>query len=496
VFNSKVAEDVLLRGSVASGSFEPGQSDIDLIFIIKELGAKEELKYLKSFWRRFEILYKICPLFAEISIFNLKEFNSYIKAPKFCYYFAFKKGRFLLKSKNIRKVIELPFFGLQRIIIQEGFYYFRRLLPFIFEGRDVESLRATKKRSMHKFLMLTQPRLFYPHFIEDIESGSLEYNLIKRHDLEILKEIDYRIDDDAFMFKILIKRLEGILKATTEYFQKGRSLASLDYGKRNNYKTEMNLVIQERLMPTLTPLVHKIKSHVKTIILSPAIWENYNYKLIIVFNETALENNLHEILPYVKKFRMNIKNSSLGEYFDTNFLPLVCHEEICNSFLLFDNPLDFCALKRDSIVVYGSDFYSREFEIDDFLLQQSKEYILRAPLLIRRRFKSLEACRNKSFYVRSLIDFVAGILPASRLLMEKKILVFSAREAMETYNRVCDSPYKEFLKEFNDRYVKFSMFDFFKLNPDALLDKSFSYIKYELDKIFMSSKEQFERISV
>lgn len=63
IFYSREVEEVILRGSVASGDFRPGESDIDLFFIIKELEPRQELRYLKRFWRRFEILYKICPLF-------------------------------------------------------------------------------------------------------------------------------------------------------------------------------------------------------------------------------------------------------------------------------------------------------------------------------------------------------------------------------------------------------------------------------------------------
>lgn len=58
-------ESIYLRGSMASGRFVPGMSDVDLQFVIAELSPAEEYEFQYRFWNRFRRLRRLLPIFGD-----------------------------------------------------------------------------------------------------------------------------------------------------------------------------------------------------------------------------------------------------------------------------------------------------------------------------------------------------------------------------------------------------------------------------------------------
>ncbi|MDP8297409.1 MAG: nucleotidyltransferase domain-containing protein [Candidatus Orphnella occulta] len=493
LFKPDKIEGVLLRGSVASGSFRPGNSDIDLIFILKELEAKEELRYLKRFWYLFGILHKICPLLVEIAIINVKEFNLYMSWPLVCYYYALKDGRFLFNSKFIKMDIDLSYSELQSNIFREAFYDFRRLFSHILTDYNGELSASIRGRDIHRVLSSTQIRLFANDFIKnapgEVERLAHYYKFMQGEEKTLLSKMNNNIHNDAVVVGVAMGRLRNIIAITKQTFRKNRPLIHLEYKNNNKRQPAIYLSIQKQLGELIKSKIGPVKECINSIILSPSIWGNYNYKLIIVLKSNGgSEDLLRKVIPYARGLRKDINALPFRNLFDQDFYPLICCQEMCNCYNLFDNPLDFCKFRTHSVAVYGDIFFNRDFEADDFLFYDAKEYILRAAFLIRRRFKSLKIHRSKAFYAKNLIDFIAGFLPASRLLMETKSLVFSVKDALDLYQYL-NSPYIDFLQRFHNNYIRDDIYDFSRIDADTILDQSFTYIKYELGKIFELSRE-------
>ncbi len=68
-------ESVYLRGSMASGLFVPGMSDIDLQFVIAELSPSEEYELQRRFWTRFRRLRRLLPIFGDAFSGTVREYQ-------------------------------------------------------------------------------------------------------------------------------------------------------------------------------------------------------------------------------------------------------------------------------------------------------------------------------------------------------------------------------------------------------------------------------------
>ncbi|MBL7086734.1 MAG: nucleotidyltransferase domain-containing protein [Candidatus Cloacimonetes bacterium] len=476
-------QSILLRGSMASGNYTPGLSDIDLMFIIRPLSVKDEINFLKLFWKRFKLLHAIFPLFAEIRVMNEEEWKC------ICKWGSIIKiaGSKVVWGKKIKCDLNIDKRKIKLDFLMTAYYWYPHIHYIILLHPNWWPLSVIKKRMFEKFVLMSQSKLHFPQPDIKKDANKLFPELLKDKNSDKVKKmiecVNLKENFDADILSFSIKYLS---KLSRNFKNETHDNTSSSPWKLTKHKFEQET--KEKVLQHVNSFVGVLSKQASTvidsIILSSSGCKNYDYKLYILMSEKIKTKNLKKLLEeFIEK--INSKDNGLPSEFFVNFnFPLFVTKDMFSTLYAFHkSPLEYFYFQKHMTVIQGSDNIKIESAPADLLKYSLLSYISRILVDIRRKFKSFRSKTPKINFITNMIDYVTGIFPAAKLILDKGIITTTPKETLHEYCAHYDDEYKKFLVSFYEQYVKKDIDDLMKVDADKLYFSVYPYLKKEMIKL-------------
>jgi len=461
----KGVEAIFIRGSFMRGDYIPGASDVDIKIIIENLELFQEKVFFAQLNKKFMVLKKLFPFYKHVNIFTRQEmeasikngsvweinFNSYHKQV----YGAYKPINTETRSMQELYIMRDVMLSVRRLLKYYPFKYFNsqngkiaivkdnpesyvRLFNFvrsgIWNGRNVEL------KSFHADV----------DYIDNIVKSFLK---LEKNRFKTFSSEDIYLESFIDVIFTLQDVAEGFAKRFCDFNLKSdtKNIGILNSNKR--YDSETRVIVDSNLCGFMENLSDKVeKDKINNIFISQPGCRNYEYKLYIVLKNDLERENVRHILKEIKKIYFKHKKDIEFAYFSTFRYPIVITESIFNlDFAFYKSPLEIFYIKRHSYENYKKiDF--KENGLYDFLREHCfKSDAIDNVVSIRKEF-NFKKLQLKELFL--LFDYMLGILPSTRLMLEKRLIVTSFKEAYEEYLLNYNDETASILEEIYFRYLK------------------------------------------
>lgn len=461
---------IYAKGGTASTLGAAGSSDVDLIFIIRNMSFEKELLFLNWLYKKYRILTIVFPMFSHHKTLNIEEARLHFRLKTLsegkqfwsrvrCVY-----GKDVLGDEPTTNLYNIDW----AVNIINIFHYLNLEL---FALRNGNYIRHYAKM-IDKILGCLQHIKGMDHLIY-LDALSQKNKLIKEANYFIGKS-------DDFLFDSWTKTICMIndLCAQTELFTHepvspvGGTVQGYAPWERNPIKPEATTIRwriftdnsnngsktnnynfsltkynfeqenQNKLYKAIKPFIYEIMSgnkETKYIIIAPEINTNYQYNIMVVLPKELdldmVKRNLHNLVDTYRRMK-----TQWDDYFLSP--PLVIMENTAKLYIdKIISPMDLISIARHGKVFCNTDEaininLQRALEdINNLTYRDLAGSILLGPPLgtnvTETLIRAIDAKDLKNTAV--CLDMILGAIPAKRLLLEKGIITTSPREAYQEF---------------------------------------------------------------
>ena len=485
-----------------------GDSDIDLTVIIKQMSANKELRFLRSFSRKYSLLKKFIPFVGEIEIFNDQEINQYVRVG--CYKgYEVKRWKLIYGESSITERYQIR---LEKFIIdvmgEISFWYCRFLPKILFSdnwsinGFCRLACKISKKiLSCSLVSILLTDNGYNGKLLEHKVSN--ENNLVRL--LNLIRESNYfTANAREAAIEVYIQTmyfLNEVYIHVAKLLQRGEDKENSSFWgdlKVTNYNLspETEKYVTEALGKFVEEL-GKI-AFIDTILLGS--WDycrNYEYKIYIILKDDLEKEMIKRYLLEVMQCYACYKKQFPFYYFIRHRYPIVLTRNMFVNILRFK--LFERALEPIYIIRHGRILKGKNLKLDTFGYLVNPYGIISNLAVhfscIRKAisFDEKLSVDDRMFSITNLIDYVCGVLPATRLILDKHIIPTTSGEALLEFNdKYLNDKYRKWLNSFYERYNGLPIDKLKTLNLKKLYNESYQFIKENLNII----NEQLARIKL
>ncbi len=438
------------RGSIATGNYTPGSSDIDLIVVTKNLTPTEEISYYKKFHRKYSLLRSIFPFFMHYNTMDentLGVYTKLISGPTNHNRLKILYGEDRIKSRNI---IHQPASKDYFSYCWNKFIYLTNRLYTVTPGNYVRH----HTKAIFEIL---------EHISESNESSILKI----RRDLEkqclLIKESNFFSDNPhAYLIEswgktlVLLDKISPILlrdSKKNEHIDKVSPKLRLT---RYELAQETQGYMVERALPFVEELKQCTEQYMDSIILNSPENRNYEYSLYVILRDGI---GLEEIKNVTTKIIGLYEKYKKGFSFLMGFPPRIMTKDISAILLRKIGKPELLCLVRHGKVLYGDDSKAKLYgDIKNYFnnvpVENFREILIGAPfgtniiesLIVTTIEKNIPKMIKR-------IDFLCAVIPAKRILLEKGIITTTPRETFEEYmNYYATDKYTEWYASFYNKF--------------------------------------------
>lgn len=400
-------KSIYLRGSMATGKFTPGISDIDLLIVLNDIDASAEQEFLGRFWKRYALIKIFFPQLGHIAIFCEHEIDKYLLFQIFVNFSKFYADLYSLR--NIYGPYTLKLQDLNLFIKETP----RDLLDIILLGDDYLKL--------------------IPGFY------NLEFSINPKIYTKPLSRILHNPSADCFLLTNQIKEdflLNSLFDAITivdtqcrkkSYTQNTITKIALQNSRYSSRPATYDYVIK-LTKPIAYDLFEKTKSCVESIVLSSEIGANYSYHFLIILKDGIDILTFKKNILLIKKFYERL-NSPVKQYFTIGMdWPILLTKNMLISLGAVTPRTGYFYLLKHGTVLCGKNIIECLPIINQIANLTIKLFASEAKCLFT-------APREN---IADLADISYGTLPAVRLMLDKKIIATTPQEVFEEYlNNYC-----------------------------------------------------------
>lgn len=367
-------ETIYLKNNLFSKDWVPGDSDIDLAVIIKNLSTQDEIQFMISFWSKIDLIAKVFPFIFEkdVSLLTTKEFqeaNFQKGYAKYIFDTPIDSWQ-LLAGRELRKVKKED----KPVYDAPISYYLSNWYTALFTRFFSQPY---KKRAFLRFYYKVSIRILKAVYVYEVKKASQSdvelfiYFSRKRiplakefiQELGLLKKGRYWTDKPSEIIASYLYHITGILDS---FYQKLLEKPRFEGKKTLNviYRNQENPP-HPRISGALTALLEK---------LSPK--EEYLVCILAVSSAGIAEYDVYFILKencQVDKFKLLIHTlkKEASELAELKVFPFVTTEDIFLgelSFLAGYSATEYFYIRSQGRVIFGQDIRKRIRRPPDLLI--------------------------------------------------------------------------------------------------------------------------------
>jgi hypothetical protein len=221
---------------------------------------------------------------------------------------------------------------------------------------------------------------------------------------------------------------------------------------------------------------------------------NYNFKIYLVVRDDMALSDVQAFDRFIHQTYWPHINELPNEYFVSFPGPLIVTESMYKQMALSEKGgLEPYYMRQHGDVVFNELGHplpemDTTASIRSFLSESMSHVRF---VRVRRDFLPYREEKFKSTF----IDYVTGVLPAMRILLEKKIIVTTPKEALREYSAHFDDGYRGFLGGFYRQYAGASLKEIDYRELIELYRKNFSLLREQSDVISRLYREFFKNVS-
>lgn len=449
----------------------PGDSDIDFWITIEKMPYGKEKKFLENFWRIYCFFRKLFPFIEGMAIENEKELKNRIRLGDFDSFQASKNWEIIYQKYRTEDRYELIKEKLRMDMLSIAQrWYSLELMKYIFSSTEEDYQRFPFKifsrilrfgfYSINYNGKIIYDDYEFLNFIQNRLENKNTREIVKK--LIELKNRDYFAKDFSLPTSIFSESLYFLNDVCKEF------LKIINFNKfkfkrikisKLNFESDTKKIIIQKIQPTIKKILSKCTNSIESIVLSSVGPMNFNYKLYLVVKEKIKRKELLKLYENVKQI---IKENPLPKrYFNIFRFPIITTSNILKCVLFSDyysRPFEYFYFIKHSNLLYGKRIKTPIFFNRNLILFNVIPFAVTLPHIIKRLplsmiIKNRESSPFISLSSIEIFDYVCGIIPATRLLLEKNIVVSTPKEAVLEYYRRYRN---KFPLTFYKKYVKFT----------------------------------------
>jgi predicted nucleotidyltransferase len=410
VFYFDRIKSIYLHRGIASGSWVPGLSDIDLHIVISELNFNEEFEVIKKFSSRYRMLKRFFPFLGEVLISRQDELSKYIsyggvKAQEFKAYARIIKGypfSFSLENKTLEDISNT----------NESFYSYTILMKMIF-SKTLYPPKAILRNTQKALLDIMR----YSDTMAEADSRLSRQNYLKfilNYEKDFFGSCKFT-DTSALAYKAFLHLHNYLSKDVFKTAKQSKN-------KKLIYKTSKPVKFDESLCKKsyLDDIVGEIRNKVGNQDLSFVLDNLYRFYIVIPNKDVKKSKLFEGIYVEVEKLKKHYT------FIDAN--PMILSE---TSFILL---MQSAYLNNPAFFMDFDPFNSSEIIIDEGFLGEKLIYkniahLKKIPVfeefILKNAQLSLFHLANswRFFFSDSHIHYLHSRIMCLRLILEKNIVV-------------------------------------------------------------------------
>lgn len=414
-------KSIYLKGSMATGKFVPGISDIDLLIVLNNMDASDEQVFLGKFWKRYALLKSFFPQLGHAEPFCEKEIDKDFLFDLFLNSSKFYKD---LKSlKNVYGPYDLKFDELSSLVkeipgpLSEAFFlfydYIRLLLAFYEFDRSIHPDGYIKPL----FRIIEN----YTHLAVSERNTHYQYRELLEN-IKLSKRVNKELVYDSFFDAIqLVNNGFRHYQACRISYRETQLKHSL-----YNFKPKTHAYVVKSMQPLVETAFGRPDNGIESILLSSVVGCNNSYMLFIILKDGLNIADFKYVAQSIKHRYLRAKSPAKKFFFvRISNRPVILTKNMLRVLPRINIHMSYFYLIKHATVLYGNDIL-REFpEISSInslsislFVSQLKDFLI-------------YPTRNKAH----IFDVCYGILPAIRLILDENIIATTPLEVYEEYRQ-------------------------------------------------------------
>jgi len=487
---------IYLRGSIATGNFNPGRSDIDIVIVGRWDDAIQERRFIENVWRRMTRLGSVFPFFHHAHIFSQEEvgmlecrrsqtsINTYQTR-----WFTWKR---LWGEEFKKQDMEVDHHLVSIEHFQDALMRYFKYYSFSHIHYSSKKKKAYLKGIYNAFSEILRGYYGINHETkelitwEDAINQSLEKNDFPEihetlNELKKMQEGSFPQDIEDFWIRTYSNTISFLNRACAKkqkvFIENKVSGGLVLKPSKHVFHQETLEDVTWQVKPLANNIYDSTKDDIINISLGSIAPSNYDYAFYITLKEDIGKEGIKNVITKTREcYQEHIREIDENYFKNLKYPIIVTKNMLETDYLFYMGPVEHYYRKVHENTIVGKPLKLEGYAPPNILAYTIASNTTKILHKIRRNFGYRYEKGHEIIFKTYLLDLMTGIIPATRLMIDKQVVVTTPLEALNEYQEAYDDDYTSFLKDFYKGYAGRKINELDQFDIKDMIDECFPHI--------------------